>query len=195
MKTKSIQLFSQPVEFFRTQVTKAIKNQKLQVSYETEFYLVSLLAQFMPTQIFQKSTELPLAIALHKAMSSNKAARILLLRELGDFSLYISGFFPDSLQRSLVDVDYYIAMGESAYLKLSYEAQPSTLITTFRDLCEHFITYVDILGEVSDSAFFHTSQDILRTYEKWIKTKSQRLEQLLRTEGVSLDPALYKKSQ
>mgnify|MGYP002137355912 CR=1 FL=1 len=37
------------------------------------------------------------------------------MRAMGDFSLYIAGFFSDSLKRKLVDVDYYIGMGGAAY--------------------------------------------------------------------------------
>ena len=37
------------------------------------------------------------------------------LRYLGDFSLFTSGFFSDSLSRRAVDVDYYVSMGEFAY--------------------------------------------------------------------------------
>jgi len=37
------------------------------------------------------------------------------LRKLGDAGSFISGLFADSLNRKLVDIDYYIAMGGSAY--------------------------------------------------------------------------------
>ena len=51
-----------------------------------------------------------------RAAASEQRAR---LRNLGDFSLFMSGFFPDSFRRRVVDVDYYVSMGEYAYGSLS----------------------------------------------------------------------------
>jgi len=42
-----------------------------------------------------------------------------LLKDLGDLSLYVAGFFAEFIERSLVDKSYYIAMGGSAYSDLS----------------------------------------------------------------------------
>jgi len=41
------------------------------------------------------------------------------LKEVGDTSLYVAGFFAKSLTRSLVDVDYYVGLGQSAYAQLA----------------------------------------------------------------------------
>ena len=133
----------------------------------------------------QKSAQDPLAIQLQKALLSSTHERIQLLKELGDFSLYISGFFSDSLNRKLVDIDYYIAMGGVAYNNLSHTVPTlSALQATFKDLAHRFGTFVDILAEVSDSAFVHTHRDVLRLYEKWLKTRSERLAELLKKEGL-----------
>ena len=42
------------------------------------------------------------------------------LKQIGDVSLFVSGFFSDSLRRKLVDVDYYVSIGGVAYQR----AQP-----------------------------------------------------------------------
>ncbi len=181
----TIHVFSEPLEFFRHGVTTAIENQKVEVTEDVEYYLVSLLTKYMEIEKMQKSAQDPLAIQLQKALISSTYERIQLLKELGDFSLYISGFFSDSLNRKLVDIDYYMAMGGVAYHKLSDTvAATSVLQTIFKDLAWRFGTFVDILAEVSDSAFVHTHRDVLRLYEKWLKTKSERLAELLKKEGL-----------
>lgn len=181
----TIHVFSQPLEFFRHLVTTAIENQKVEVTQDIEYYLVSLLTQYMEIEKMRRSAQDPLAIQLQKALISGTHERIQLLKELGDFSLYISGFFSDSLNRKLIDIDYYMAMGGVAYNNLSHTVSAmSVLQTTFKDLAQRFGTFVDILAEVSDSAFVHTHRDVLRLYEKWLKTKSERLAELLKKEGL-----------
>jgi len=165
-KDKHIELYSEPVEFFRNLVTTATQNQNIAIQQETEFYLVTLLTQFMQGDSLKQSEEDPLAIQLHKAMEANKIEQIRVLKDLGDFSLYISGFFPDSLKRKLIDIDYYMAMGGIAYHRLSSTLAQEALQSLYKDLCERFGIYVDILSEISDHAFSHTDKDILRLYEK-----------------------------
>jgi len=179
-----VSIFTEPLEFFRELVLGALKNQNVNVNEDIEYYLVSLLTKYLSVEAMQKSEQDPLAIQLHKAMISGTQEQIQLLKELGDFSLYISGFFSDSLNRKLVDVDYYIAMGGVAYKRLSEVFEKSVLKAMFEDLGSRFLTYTDILAEVSDTTFTHTHRDILRLYEKWLKTRSERVASLLKKEGL-----------
>ena len=71
------------------------------------------------------------------------------LRQVGDLSLFISGFFSDSLNRSLVDVDYYIQLGEHAYGSLARQGD-GTFGDVFDELAGKFPAFVDVLGEVSE---------------------------------------------
>lgn len=190
-----IQLFFEPVEFFRHLVTNAIESQRVSINEEAEYYLVMLLSHFMQSETMRQSEKDPLAIKLQKAMTASKIEKIQLLKQMGDFSLYISGFFSDSLKRKLVDIDYYIAMGETAYQSLSRNLNQEALQTLYQDLCTRFGIYVDILSEVSENTFLHTNRDILRTYEKWLMTRSVRLSKLLRKEGLLLDPHFFNKPQ
>ncbi len=151
----------------------------------TEFYLSSLLASFVETK--RLSTE-PLAITYIKALESDRELRGRLLKELGDLSLFTSGFFPDSLTRKIVDIDYYIAMGASSYDHLASihnnTEVESALGTLFSELALKFKLFVEVLAEVSERCRLTSSTDILRIYERWLKTKSQRTEALLRELGI-----------
>lgn len=183
-KNQEICVFTQPVEFFKNLITAAIENQKVTLEADVEYYLVSLLSQYMQTEMMKKSEEAPLAIRLHKALVATPPEKVQILKEVGDFSLYISGFFADSLNRKIVDIDYYMAMGGAAYLKLSHAFTHQNLQALYRDLFERFSTCVDILAEVSDITFSSTNKDLLRLYEKWLKTKSVRVAELLKKAGL-----------
>jgi len=190
-----IKTLSQPVEFFRNLILVAIENQKVIVNQEAEYYLVMLLVKYMRGEILRRSSKDPLAIKLHNAMLARKIKSVQILKEVGDFALYISGFFADSLNRKVVDIDYYIAIGGTAYCNLANTLSQEALQGLYKDLYNRFATYVDILSEVADYTFSHTHQDILRLYEKWLRTGSNRLEQLLKKEGIVPIADLHKKTQ
>jgi len=101
-----------PLTFFHGLVEEALEHQRVRPLEETTFYLVTLLAGFVnPERPGAGLTDDPLAVRLASALQSGGTARREGLRRVGDLSLFVSGFFPDSLTRTLVDVDYYIAVG------------------------------------------------------------------------------------
>ncbi len=107
---------------------------------------------------------------------------------LGDFSLFISGFFSDSLYKRLVSLDFYKIIGCTSYNHLATimksKVQSKTFWELYHELAENFSVFVDILSEVSDKSFSHTNKDILKVYERWLKTKSLRDEKILKKEGI-----------
>jgi hypothetical protein len=131
----------------------------------------------------------PLALMMVDAVEAPTAEqRNLALQRIGDVSLFIAGFFADSLAHRLVDLDYYIYMGGNAYGSLSDEMRGSlrgrVLADIYRELARKFQTVVDILNEVRDGARQSSDVDLLRTYEVWLRTGSKRAESLLRQNGV-----------
>ena len=111
-------------EFFHDAVATALKNQGVATSAMTEFYLVNLLSEYCNGTLPDE----PLALRMAQAATSSPAERARHLREVGDHSLYVSGFFADSLSRVLVDVEYYIEMVGKAYSRLAL--MPSRRVNT-----------------------------------------------------------------
>jgi hypothetical protein len=131
----------------------------------------------------------PLALTYGEALNENSALeRTRLLQKLGDTALFIAGVFSDSLKTKLVDVDYYIAMGGSAYSSLSdamrgYRAV-SRAAFLFEELTQKFTDFVDVLNEVSQRSNLSSDADVLRLYEVWIRTGSKRARTRLRSLGI-----------
>jgi hypothetical protein len=173
-----------PAEYFKELVETAIEHQHVAVRELTSFYLVNLLTGFVQ---FDRSSatavDEPLGIRLARALQTGGSRQRNGLREVGDLSLFISGFFADSLTRSLVDVDYYIQLGEVAYGSLARQGDPA-LADVFGDLAEKFTACVDVLGEVSERSALASNSDVLRLYEKWMRTRSRRSGDLLVERGI-----------
>lgn len=176
-----------PIEHFKEMVGSAIRNQKVMANEFVEFYLSNLLAGYITPERLSKE---PLATMYFKALESDRTLQGRLLKELGDFSLFISGFFPESLCRSLVDVDYYVSMGMVSYGSLASllrsDDSPGHLSSLFFELSKRFTLFADVLSEVSERCRLSTSRDVLRVYERWLKTRSKRAEKTLR--GLGIEP-------
>jgi hypothetical protein len=163
------------IEFFKGLVDGAIARQRIRAAELTSYYVVNLLAGFLQRPA---GDDMPLALRLAQALERGGVQQRTNLREIGDVSLFVSGFFSDSFRRRLVDVDYYIAIGGSAYNALS-RVDTDTLSPVFGELAEKFVGFVDVLSEVSERTSCSSNRDLLRLYERWLKNGSRRSGQLL----------------
>lgn len=181
-------------EYFRESIDAAIDKHGVQVDPHAAHYVVNLLTIFARSEdLYEDHGESyglkPLAIMMADALdAANAAQRSFSLQRIGDVSLFIAGFFADSLAHKLVDLDYYIHMGGNAYGSLSEEIRGTTrgqaLADVYRELARKFQLLVDVLNEVRDSARQSSDIDVLRTYEIWLKTGSRRAAALLKQHGV-----------
>ena len=176
-------------EFFHEAVTGAIRNQGVDSSEHAEFYLVNLLSAFATCAHLDDQ---PLGLQLAEARLAAPEERARHLRQVGDRSLYVSGFFSDSLQRRLVDVDYYIRLGGTAYRQLAdlpaaRKGPGVSSAEVFRELGAKFAAFVDVLAEVSEWAAINSeanSEALLQLYERWRKTGASWIERRLRARGM-----------
>ena len=171
-----------PTEFFRELVEAAMQNQRVSAHELTSFYVVNLLTGFVHGDARAEGDE-PLGPRLARALQTAGVTQRHSLRKVGDESLFISGFFADSFNRGLVDIDYYIHLGERAYRSLAHHAD-QTLGDVFDELSDKFTSFVDVLGEVSERTSLASNSDVLRLYEKWLRTRSRRSGDLLAARGI-----------
>ncbi len=179
-----------PVEYFKEQVEGAMQRQHLQTSEWTAYYVVNLLAGFVsrdPAQV-ETSADDPLGVRLARAMQLQGAAQREGLRHVGDSSLFVAGFFGDSLNRRLVDIDYYIALGENAYGRLS-QYDVDAFADVYAEIAEKFVSLVDVLTDISERAALTSNRDVLRLYERWLRTGSRRDSDLLVERGLVPQPS------
>lgn len=169
------------VEYFKELVDSAIAHQHVEAGAHTAYYVVNLLAGFASGNAVPDRE--PLAIVLARALESGGSRQRHDLRRVGDLSLFVSGFFSDSLKRTLVDVDYYSTLGGYAYGSLS-RVERDTFAEVFGELAEKFAAFVDVLNEVSERSSLATNADVLRLYEKWLRTGSRRDGERLASRGI-----------
>jgi hypothetical protein len=183
-----------PHEFFQDALHEVISKHPVSICHETTLYISNLLTVFIKAEhLFDKTEDgvmlKPLAGIYADAVDARTIAeRDAALRHLGDVALFISGLFPQSLGRSLVDVDYYINMGGSAYGFLADSGRVSrnakVFRTVFQELSERFSEFVDILAYVGDKTKLRNDSDILRLYEIWLSSGSKNAAAKLQDHGI-----------
>ncbi|HEV3141602.1 MAG TPA: hypothetical protein VGY57_13855, partial [Vicinamibacterales bacterium] len=152
------------VEYFKDLVEQAIAHQRLAATELASFYVVQLLAGFLRRPAVDAaggpgSLDTPLAVRLAEALEAGGPRQRSGLREVGDVSLFISGFFSDSLSRKIVDVDYYVSIGGYAYNALS-RVESDTFSPVFAELADKFVGFVDVLSEVSERTSCASNADL-----------------------------------
>lgn len=178
-----------PAGYFRDRLESAMARQHVTAGDLTSRYLVNLLCQFVRADACDglgRDAE-PLAFRLARALDQDGALKRAQLQSLGDVSLFVSGFFADSFPRRTVDVDYYVSMGEYAYGSLSRGDREAFAV--FGELSRRFVVFTDLLADVSEQTGASSGADVLRLYEKWLKTGSLRDARRLLGHGILPNPA------
>lgn len=172
-----------PNGFFSEMVEEGLQRKHMKVPAEAHVYLVGILEHYLDARnlVDQHPT---LAEMYLRASDPACADRFDLLKKLGDRSLYISGFFGDSLSRSLVDVNYYAGMGGAAYGNLAESAHESELSSLYRLFSEKFLDFMDVFTYISHKSLVQTDQNVLQLYDRYLKTGSELAREKLSELGV-----------
>jgi len=178
--------YETPAEYFREMVDSALARLSLSPEEATRYYLVTLLTSFVRVDRAPAGgapPAEPLGPRLIQTLDAHPVQRRTDLRNVGDACLFLTGFFGDCLDRKLIDPDYYITLGSCAYRSLG-DDEDLMLSETFAELALNFVAFVDVLAEVSERASLATCSDLLRCYERWLRTGSRRAFGRLIEQGI-----------
>ena len=200
-RQRKTEIFISAEGYFAELVKEGMEFRKIHPDPNVEMYLISLLNHYLDARNLFEEPQSESGVKAPKtlaelymvAQNSEPQVRFELLKKLGDRSLYISGFFADSLQRKLVDVDYYAEMGGVAYGALANSAQNSVAYV-YRMFSKRFVEFVDVLSYISQSSQVQSDQNILRLYDRYIKTGSELAREKLIENGIVALPRDQMKS-
>jgi hypothetical protein len=185
-------LLASPREFFVEMVDHGLNKRNVKAVPAVQSYLVSLLEYYLDArnlfdESFSESGERKsktLAEMFLVAANASPGDKVGLLKKLGDRSLYISGFFGDSLERKIVDIDYYAEMGGAAYGSLADHVSDDMMAQVYRIFSREFLSYVDVLTYISQRSMIQSDQSLLRLYDRYMRTGSELAKEKLIEMGV-----------
>jgi hypothetical protein len=181
-------------DFFEEVVEDAMKARRISASEATTSYVIALLADLAkPGSPIERTLDRPLTLLLDEALHTpERGDRFEKLRTLGDGVLYSSGFFADHFEARGVDAQYIIGIGRTAYenagsLLRTPGAKPEDGATDiFHELATSFAEFVGVIAEVANATIAKgvvTSRGLVKLYERWLKTRSDRLADALSSHG------------
>ena len=180
-------------DYFMQSVAQSMQRNDVEVDLQTRCYVADLLTLYARSEALfeqgESGPELrPVALVLADAADRSRTERFRALKRVADQSLFIAGFLGGRLNRKLVDRDYYVSMGGSAYRALS-ATREQTLAQVFAELAAKFLEFVDAIADLRETAC-DADLDLLRLYETWVRTGSRRAAQRLRAAGIEPQAAL-----
>lgn len=175
--------------FFLETVGAACKNQKVEASTAAQTYLAGVLADFVRPEALNETLERPLTLVLDDALQTPPPERFEKLKNLGDGTLYVAGFFGDHLEARGVNDGFVASIGGFAYRTAAnmLRGGSMTLVDIYGELAERFRTFVEVLAEVAERTSFspRTNAGALKLYEKWLRTGNDRLARELVAQGLT----------
>ncbi len=186
----STQLIIDSDAYFQSVVDEAFKERRLETRPQIKTYIVEVLKHYLSVENLYdvedttgRKTRKTMAEMYLSANQLGGRVRTEKLKKVGDTSLYISGFFSDSFQRKIIDVDYYVDMGKMAFGSLAHDVNEDTFAKLFKDLSEQFLNLVDVLAVISQKAKMTDEENILRMMDVYSRTGSNLLGETLAEKG------------
>lgn len=185
-----------PKEFFTSVVKEAFDHRRVSTFPLAQSYLIDLLQFFISADnLFVeepveggKRQETLAELFLKANNSENIQLKIELLKRLGDMSLYVSGFFGDSLQKKIVDIDYYVEMGCRAYMTLATTTKEDMARSVYREYSRRFPEFVEVLTHISQKVLIQNDENLLRLYDRYLRTGSRLAYEHLIEKGIIPTP-------
>lgn len=149
-------LFEVPLKlYFRDAILEALSELKVKTPIETEAYLVQLLSE-----VSQAEVGTPLVQLWGKALTYRGSERGKRMRQLGDTSLVLSGFWSQTCKTKGISISYTTDLGSRAYreaaISLGEPLRPSLF-----ELSQRFRTFVKVLELVHDRTALGDDSDYL----------------------------------
>lgn len=170
---------------FKQKLEEILGKNRVEIADAAQFYVWNLLLH-PPWEIDRKRAKLPLAIIYEQAQQRGVGSRQSMadFKHVGDICLLVAGFWWNSLARSLVDADYFIDLGSSAYDSASRANTGSSevleeLSGCFKEVSNALIEMSIILNVAGTS-----DSELLRIYEMWVHTHNEALVKILAGHGI-----------
>ena len=176
-------------DFFNVLIKTGLSESNIKVSVSVKNYLNDLLQFYiLSDHLFSETNssgkkqintiaELYLTRNISKVNTKNQ------LKKIGDTSLYLSGFFRESLKRKMISVDYYIQMGQNAYETLGDLQKEGDL---FKELAQHFTDLVFVLFCIYKKSIGNHYDYLLSLIDQYMDTQSNKVAKELLSHGIHI---------
>ncbi|HEY5961426.1 MAG TPA: hypothetical protein VIV60_32935 [Polyangiaceae bacterium] len=177
-------------QFFRETVESVCQRRSYVATSAAEVYIVGLLADHAhAAPVNQADSDIPLTLALAKALNAVGNERFERLRRLGDGVLYNAGFFAEYLDRRGIEQSYIEELGARAYATAGrmLVVDRAEQNDVFDELANRFHMFVALIHDVAETlrvGAARSQRALVELYESWLRSGSESLAAALATRGL-----------
>jgi hypothetical protein len=184
-------------EYFRETLQRTLQQTQVQITDTAQVYLVNLLTEFARSENAFAGTErgerFGFVELMQRAQESEPSEALRIYKHMGDSSLYLTGFFAESVERSPVPVDYWLSMGGSAYDAVARLMRPTAATSSalFAELAHRFEDLVELLCAMSlqgDQGKKLDDARVLGLVDRYRRTGKREVLEKLKAQGIVLRP-------
>ena len=170
----------------KEKLEEVLRNNRIDTTETAQFYVWNLLLNPNVAEVDRKRAILPLATTFSQAQSRGIGSQqsVKDFKLVGDTCLLVAGFWWNSLSRSLVDIDYFISLGRSAYDNVGRTDSELSEVLGELSGCFGEITNVLIEMSISLKTAKTSYSEIFRMYEVWTRTHNNELAKILVEYGI-----------
>ena len=182
--SKQFILDSSELSQWHALVREAEQDYGVQLDEAMQSYLVFTLMRFARNQQLNSHA---LAIDYLNTHHLPNNLRSEQLRNIGDQCLLVSGLYPQSAEKRLVGVTYYVDLGRSAYHHISTVTQKG-IAELYQQLAESFILLMDLLQTIRQ--YSAPALQPIAAMDLWQQTGSQAAYRQISENGIPVHSGL-----
>lgn len=163
--------------YFSEEITKINKRFRPPLSDNITNYLSSILSRLSLSEVlYQDDTSYIFDIYKKCLELENASEKLMHYKYLGDYTLVITGYFPESLK---MKPDYYINTGISAYEQVWNISNNQQYL----ELAKNYNNCLNILNDFSAAKVKNDYIKLLKLYDIWKKNNNILIKQKLISAG------------
>lgn len=180
-------------DFFSSEIETISRKHGLSLEPVVVNYLAELLSKFSTTNELklklspEQTTDLTPTQFWIAIQSMPLSKQYSALQFLGDYSLFTTGFFNEHIKNSILDMDYFQALGGQAYYRageIRESIAAERALNIFFSLAESFKNLSEVVSELYDRTLLNDSEGTLKLFGRYQESGSHRLARLLMESGV-----------
>jgi hypothetical protein len=157
-----------------------------QLEEELESYLVFLMIRYTSKpEVIKHIVANDFLTGLNLRLSQKQQ----MLQEVGDKCLIYTGLFPKIAEKRLVQINYFVKIGQSSYATISKRRND-----LYEGLAKQFVSLMDVLQALRQYSSQYPDLLPLEAYELWTETGSRRALNILK-KYTRTEPLILGKSQ
>jgi len=184
--SKQFILDSSELSQWHSLVHEAEQDYGCQLDEAMQSYLVFTLMRFAKNQQLNAKALALDYLNTHHLPNSIRSEQ---LRDIGDQCLLVSGLYPQSAEKRLVGVNYYVDLGRSAYQHIGAVTQKG-IAELYQQLAESFILLMDLLQTIRQ--YSAPALQPIAAMELWQHTGSRAAYNQISDNGFPVHESLFK---